>query len=83
MVSKKLFRMLPSEPSLFSDGWQNKIESLFPNVTTEDISRTTKEGTVTRMMVQILDQLESEIFFPVVSVQHQVTNETKSLGTAF
>ena len=72
--------MLPSEPSLFSDGWQSKIESLFPNVTSQEISRTTKQGTVTRMMVQVLDQLESEIFFPVVSVQHQVTNETKSLG---
>ena len=38
---------------------------------------------MTTMMVQVLDQAESEIFFPIVNVKNQVTNEIKPQVAVF
>ena len=75
--------MLPTEPSLFTDGWQTKLGELFPNVSSKPISRTSQPGSMTTMMVQVLDQAESEIFFPIVNVKNQTTNEIKPQVAVF
>ena len=75
--------MLPTEPSLFADGWQTKLADLFPNVSSKPISRTSQPGSMTTMLVQVLDQAESEIFFPIVNVKNQTTNEVKPQVAVF
>ena len=83
--SVNLLRMLPSEPSFFgSDGWQTRLSELFPDMASAPaLTRNAPSGTLCRMMVQVLDQMESEIFFPVVNVRHETTGVVKQTVAVF
>jgi len=77
--------MLPTEPSVFGvDGWQTRLSELFPAMASAPaLTRNAPSGTLCRMMVQVLDQMESEIFFPVVNVRHQTTGVVKPTVAVF
>ena len=77
--------MLPSEATVFGvDGWQTRLAELFPTLAqAPPLTRNAPAGTMCRMMVQVLDQLESEIFFPVVNVRHETTGQVKPTVAVF
>lgn len=74
---------LPSDPSLITENWQDNIPGLFPNLEPAIVNGSNfNDGSIIKVRLQILDQLESEIFFPIIEVK-DANNQVKNDVTIF
>ena len=74
---------LPSDPSLITENWQDNIPGLFPTLEPAIVNGSNfNDGSIIRIRLQILDQLESEIFFPVIEIK-DANNQVKNNVTIF
>lgn len=77
---------LPNDAALFQSDWTKNVATLFNGIGTAlptHLNKLTSAGEFVSLRLVIVDQIDAEIYFPVIKLQNDITGVIQEKVAAF